>query len=230
MSRRPKQIKLLSKDEETRLVLAWQRDGDLAARDRLLLSFEPLVFRTAIKWCKRAPAYVDDLIQEGNLGLMKALEKFDTSRNHRFSTYAAWWAWSYMGDYLLKYGKAVAGPMTAKGRSQFFKGESTVEVMSLDVPISDSPDSSTFGELMPAPEIDIDGEIDRDAMAARLWAALDVLTPKQRKVVVDRRLRQNGDGATLQTLAEEFGCSREWVRVIEVKGLRLLREAMGVGG
>src|SRR3970282_287501 len=61
-----------------------------AARDHLIKANTPLVGSIAKKYMGRGVAFLD-LIQEGNLGLMKAVEKFDYKRGFRFSTYATWW-------------------------------------------------------------------------------------------------------------------------------------------
>lgn len=86
---RVKQIPLLTAEEERQLSMRIQA-GDDAARSRLIESNLRLVIKIA-----RAFANFDiplvDLIQEGNMGLIKAAERFDYRRNVRFSTYASWW-------------------------------------------------------------------------------------------------------------------------------------------
>lgn len=65
--------------------------GKEAARTRLIETNLCLVVHTALKFKKRSTAAMVDLIQEGNLGLMRAIEKFDYRKGFRFSTYATWW-------------------------------------------------------------------------------------------------------------------------------------------
>ena len=80
---------LLTPVEELALARA-TRAGDFAARQRMIAATLRLVVRIATHYQHRGIP-LDDLIEEGNLGLIHALEKFDPERGFRFSTYATWW-------------------------------------------------------------------------------------------------------------------------------------------
>lgn len=82
-------IPLLSVEEERRLALR-VRKGDGQARRKLILSNLRLVVSIAKKYIHYGVSLLD-LIEEGNIGLMKAIENFDPSRGTKFSTYATWW-------------------------------------------------------------------------------------------------------------------------------------------
>ena len=82
-------ISLLSLDEETELSKRIA-EGDETAKNRLAESNLRLVVSIAKRYVRRGMLFLD-LIQEGNIGLMKAVEKFDAEKGYKFSTYATWW-------------------------------------------------------------------------------------------------------------------------------------------
>ncbi len=82
-------IPLLSADEEKDLSKR-MKEGDEIARQKLIEANLRLVISIAKKYTNRGMHFLD-LVQEGNLGLIKAVEKFDHERNFKFSTYATWW-------------------------------------------------------------------------------------------------------------------------------------------
>lgn len=81
---------LLKADEEINLARRYKLEGDMDARDELITRNLRLVFNQAKKYSS-TNMHLLDLIQEGNIGLMKAVEKFDFTKGFKFSTYATWW-------------------------------------------------------------------------------------------------------------------------------------------
>ena len=84
-----KKIPLLTNDEEIQLATR-AAAGDKAARDKLLTSNMRFVIKIASQYLNKGLEY-EDLISEGYLGLMKALDHFDVSKGYHFISYAVWW-------------------------------------------------------------------------------------------------------------------------------------------
>jgi RNA polymerase primary sigma factor len=91
-------LKLLSREEEAQLAKQ-VRKGSKEAKNQLFFANSRLVVLIAKKFLRRGVNLLD-LIQEGNIGLLKAIDKFDHKRNYKFSTYACWWIRHYIQKYL----------------------------------------------------------------------------------------------------------------------------------
>jgi RNA polymerase sigma-32 factor len=110
---------MLEKDEELRLATLWREDGDEKALHQLVQPYTRLVISIAKRF-KNYGLPVGDLIQEGNIGLMQAAERFEPSRDLRFSTYATWWIRASIQDYVLRNWSIVRTGTTAAQKSLFF--------------------------------------------------------------------------------------------------------------
>ncbi len=110
---------LLEKEHEFDLARRWRDDKDEKALHELVTAYARLVISAAVKF-KHYGLPVGDLIQEGNIGLMQAANRFDPERDIRFSTYATWWIRSCMQDYVLRNWSIVRTGTTAAQKSLFF--------------------------------------------------------------------------------------------------------------
>ncbi|UFJ40600.1 sigma-70 family RNA polymerase sigma factor [Brevibacillus humidisoli] len=81
---------MLDKDEELELLLRYQQDGDMDARERLVKAYLRYVVATALRHLRKGMPFLD-LIQEGTIGLFTAIDKFDLSRGVRLYHYSHWW-------------------------------------------------------------------------------------------------------------------------------------------
>jgi len=111
---------LLSGEDEAELIRRWKQDGDEKARARLLTAHLRLVVKTAGQF-KGYGLSSADLVAEGNLGLVRALESFEPERGLRFSTYAQWWVRAAMFEYVLKFSTPVNFGLSAERKKLFFK-------------------------------------------------------------------------------------------------------------
>ena len=82
--------KLLTKDEEKSLTTLWKTNQDPKALEKLILAYSKLVIKIASQFRHYGLSF-SDLVQEGHIGLLLALDRFEQSRDLRFSTYARWW-------------------------------------------------------------------------------------------------------------------------------------------
>jgi len=111
--------KILEKNEEFYHIEQWRNKREQKSLQIILNSY----LRLAVSYAKKYKSYglpLDDLIHEGVLGIMHALEKFDISKDFRLSTYASWWIRASIQDYILKNWSVVKTGSTASQKALFF--------------------------------------------------------------------------------------------------------------
>ncbi|MDC3263306.1 RNA polymerase factor sigma-32 [Pelagibacterales bacterium] len=112
-------LPLLEEKHELNLANKWKDKNDENALHELIQAHMRLVVSYAVKY-KNYGLSLNDLIQEGNIGLMKAAQKFEPDKGFRFSTYASWWIRASIQDFLLKHWSIVRIATTSKQKSLFF--------------------------------------------------------------------------------------------------------------
>ncbi len=132
---------LLSREEEGDLARR-SRAGDQVATTRLVNSHLPFVVKMARKYRNYGPS-LPDLIQEGTVGLMNAVRRFDPTRDVRFATYAMWWVRAAIQDHVVRSWSQVRVGTTAKQKTLFFR----LRRMMADLRIG----ADAFGEELLAP-------------------------------------------------------------------------------
>ncbi|HRZ80372.1 MAG TPA: sigma-70 family RNA polymerase sigma factor, partial [bacterium] len=145
----------ISKEEELELFKKFREDGDKEAAQRLVLSNLKLVVNLAYKF--RRFRDVTDLIQEGNLGLLTALQKFDMDKGVRFATYATWWVKAKIQEFIISQMSIVRFGKSRDERKLFFNMMATIK------------DIQSY---------DNDGEITREELVQEVARRLDVTPDK----------------------------------------------------
>ena len=173
------------------------KQGIRACRDRLISCNQRLVYAQA-KQKLALGENIDDLVSDGNLSLMRAVEKFDYGRGNKFSTYATW-------AIMKNFARSIPDAKTHKQR--YMTGHDELFEAKADVRTDEQEVLATA-----------------DAARARVSRLLDHLDPRTREVI---RMRTGLDGSqemTLEQIGQHFGITKERVRQINVRGMKQLRE------
>src|SRR6056297_2890779 len=116
-AQRVRTSQMLSADEERALLRAWQQNGDRRARNRLINAFAPLAASIAKRFTRGSGEVDLDFVQQAQIGLMKATDRFDPERGIRFSTYAVWWVRAEVQEYARANTSVVRRPNSARTRA-----------------------------------------------------------------------------------------------------------------
>jgi len=164
--REVQQHSLLSPDEEHDLAVKYEKTGDVAAAAKLVTANLRLVVKLAYEY-RRAYRNMMDLIQEGNIGLMQAVKRYDPYRGVKLSSYAAWWIRAYMLRYILNNHRMVKIGTTQAQRKLFFnlaKEKARLTAMGIE---------PTHDEIAKSLNVEEKDVVEMDRRLARGDASLD---------------------------------------------------------
>ena len=254
------QIPMLTQDEEQDLARRFNGDNDLDAAKQMVLSHLRFVVHVARGYSGYG-LQVADLIQEGNIGLMKAVKRFDPEHGVRLVSFAVHWIRAEMHEFILRNWRIVKVATTKAQRKLFFNlrkskkrlgwmnseevntvarelGVPAATVLEMEARLNgrdvafDAPIDADDDEK-PAPSaflIDhaadpyamVEAESEESSSLDTLQRGLVRLDERSRDIIQRRWLR-DGEKATLQELADEYGVSAERIRQIESNAMKKMR-------
>jgi RNA polymerase primary sigma factor len=249
---------LLTVEEEVTLAKRIRR-GNKAARDHMISANLRLVVKIAMDY-KDFGLPLLDLISEGNIGLIKAVERFDPRKGGKLSTYAAWWIKQSIKRALANQSKTIRLPVhlvdkiskmrrTAMALTEVLGREPSDEELaielgvptskvahlksvsvrpaSLDAPMGDESDSSSFGDIVADDNAVSPFEnLRAKNLSFDLNSMVDSLEPREAEIIKLRFGLEGHDELTLEEVGKRFRVTRERVRQLQNIALSKMRRAM----
>jgi RNA polymerase sigma-32 factor len=245
--------KLLTPKEEKELTDELIRTGDIEVAKKLVLANLRLVVKIALEY-KNAYRNIMDLIQEGNIGLMKAVSKYDSSKGAKLSYYASWWIRSYILKFILENFRLIKIGTTQEQKKLFYNlmrekqrligmginpdvkllsenlgvsEKAVVEMdqrlghegqeVSLDKPLDSDSGRQTLGDFIGDDSESIDSKLadlqNLEILQEHLGEFVKGLKPRDQEIFKKRLLSEIPE--SLQSIADQYGVSRERIRQIE---------------
>jgi RNA polymerase sigma-32 factor len=245
-----KRVEILDAETERDLARSWA-EGSESAGARLIESSLPFVIAIAREY-RRWGVPLEDLVQQGNLGLLKAASRFDPAKNCRLITYAAYWIRAEIRDYVVRSYRIVRLGTTRTERRamrayrtkavespQVLAEESGMPLgrakqlwpllargdLSLDATVSDAPTAmERMSYRQPTPEESVARFEAVHHVRVALRSAMESLTAREQRIIEARIL--SDEPRTLESLGQEMGVSKERVRQLEVRARQKLRNRL----
>lgn len=240
-------IKPLDRDAERALARRWKA-GDKAAGEEIVRACLPFVIAIALEY-RRWGIPLEDIIQQGNVGLLRAADKFDADREVRLATYAAYWVRAEIREFVVRAFRVVRLGTTKAERRALRAYRTTRETdpaklarasglpeervtmllpllagreMSLDAHYDDgSPGTERLAAKAPSPEDESAASEAQQMAKSAVSRALESLSERERMIVTARMM--SDEPATLQELGDKLGVSKERVRQLEERARGKLR-------
>ena len=256
---------LLEPDYERKLAMNWTKKQDIESAHILVTSHLRLVAKIAMGY-KGYGLPVNELISEGNIGMLESIKRFDYKKGFRLATYAMWWIRASIQEYILHSWSLVKMGTTAAQKKLFFnlrkiksslrayeEGDMLPENVnkiaknlnvskkevtemnrrlagpdhSLNAPLKEDGEGEWQDWLVdstPTQEHTISNSQELDQRKGLLAEAINVLSPREKYIMVERRLKDKPK--TLEDLSNHYKISRERVRQIEVRAMEKLKKSV----
>ena len=230
----------LTPEEEFNLAVRYHKTGDLEAAHRLVTANLRYVVKIALEY-RNYGVKLADLIQEGNIGLMVAVKKFNPYKGYRLITYATYWIRHFIQEFIIRSKGLVRRGSRLMKQKLFYRkgnvalsGRSTPSVpddvsggdLSLDAAVSDDDDRTTHLDMLvsrePGQEEALSRSEERAIVKKEVSSALAALSDRERLVIESRVMAEKP--LSLQALGDMMGLTRERIRQIEKEALKKLRK------
>lgn len=240
-------VKVLDRETERDCARRWAA-GDKRAGQKLIEACLPFVVSIALEY-RRWGVPLEDIVQQGNLGLLKAASKFDPEREVRLATYAAYWIRAEIREYVVRAFRVVRLG-TTKGERRALRAyrktkttdpaelarisglsEERIRLLlpllaaretSLDVSTNDAaPATERIPGTLPSPEEEAAQSEQQARAGVAVNAAVEHLDQRERMIVRERFMKD--EPPTLQELGGRLGVSKERVRQLEERARMKLR-------
>jgi len=235
-----KKIPVLTFEEELELSRRIQ-NGDEASRRRLIESNLRLVAKIARSFLAQDVFYMD-LIQEGNIGLVRAVDKYDHLKQVRFSTYATWWIRQAIARSLTEKRRAIRLPrkkeevlcqiqQSKHTLAQLYKRQPKTNEIAAEIGVSCEDVESVLGLTQSFAPLESEGDYTYNPEWALVkkssrevtFQVLNKLNDRERNILIYRYQLNGGKRQSLKNIGDKMGLSTEAVRQIEFRALLKLR-------
>jgi RNA polymerase primary sigma factor len=228
-------IPVLSREEEEEVAMHAAR-GDQKAKEKLIVSNLRFVVSIAVKY-QNLGLPLMDLINEGNMGLIRAVEKFDVSRGFKFISYARWWIRHFILKAIFEQSTSIKLPLkyaTQLSKKNDIDDDELVarlkqiyRPVSLDQKLSDDSNSDTILDLVDSSNYDMpEKTMLENNLKEIISEVLYKLKPIERDVI-SRHFGLNGTPPlTLKEIGQKYNLTKERIRQIEHSALNKLRYPM----
>ncbi|MGB9735536.1 MAG: RNA polymerase factor sigma-32 [bacterium] len=244
---------LLTPEEEKRLAIRYYEKKDIQAAHKLVTSNMRFVVKIALEY-RHYNVKLMDLIQEGNLGLMMAVKKFNPYKGFRLISYAVWWIRAYIQNFIMKTWSLVKIGTTQLQRKLFYslnkmQAETNIDMLideskiekkardfenrlkmrdvSLDVTLDEESRESHLDQLMDESE-NLEERISKTEeeiiLKQKVAQAIKTLPEREQYIIKYRVMADNP--LSLQEIGEKYNISKERVRQLEQKALAKLRHSI----